>query len=184
MGKKKLLAFVLCALMAATALFGCKSKKEKPKESASKEESLKEAAPKEEGYETDDEDSYKRFEALLQNLAEGLNEGDTVQMRETFAGETIPGAYLTVSGNYILEFELTGVLNDVILEGDEIEQTLIEDGLVGEEYEEYARQATEACVLEVTIKQTTISDNSVQVNNEAVMIALKIDGKWTIVPWI
>lgn len=124
MRKKKLLAFVLCALMAAMALSGCNSKKERPEETA----------PKEEEYETDD-DSYETFETLLQNLETGLNEGDVVQMKKSFAGGNVPGAFLTVSGNYTLEFELIGILDDVILEGDEIEQTLMKDNLVGEEYE-------------------------------------------------
>lgn len=91
---------------------------------------------------------------------------------------------MTVSGNYILEFELIDILNKKILEGDEIEQNLIEKNLVNEEYEEYVRQATKACALNVAIKQTRTSDNSVSNNNDGIMIALKIDGRWAIVPWI
>ena len=173
MRKKKLLAVVLCALMAAMALSGCNSKKERPEETV----------PKEEEYETDD-DSYETFETLLQNLETGLNEGDVVQMKESFAEENVPDVFLTVSGNYVLEFELIGILDDVILEGDEIEQTLMKDDLIGEEYEEYARQATKACILEVAVEQTTASGDSVQSNDETLMIALKIEGKWAVVPWI
>ena len=95
MRKKKLSAFVLCTLMVAIALSGCNSKKERPEETV----------PKEEEYETDD-DSYETFETLLQNLETGLNEGDVVQMKESFAGGNVPDVFLTVSGNYVLEFEL------------------------------------------------------------------------------
>ena len=123
MRKKKLLAVVLCALMAAMALSGFNSKKERPEETV----------PKEEEYETDD-DSYETFETLLQNLETGLNEGDVVQMKESFAGGNVPDVFLTVSGNYVLEFELIGILDDVILEGEEIDQTLPPAGFLDHQH--------------------------------------------------
>lgn len=173
MRKKKPLIFILCILTASISLSACGSKKEQPEETVLENKE----------YETDD-DSYETFEKLLQNLAEGLNEGDAVQMRKAFVGGSVPGAFLDVSGNYILEFQLIGVVNDRILEDDEIERELIDKDLIDEEYVEYVRQATEACALEVAITQTTISDNSVSTDNEAIIIALKMDGKWAVIPWI
>lgn len=189
MRKKKSLTFILCILTAAIALSSCKSKKEQPKETVMEEqeeiitEQPKETILENKEYETDD-DTYETFETLLQNLADGLNEGDVVQMRKAFVGGNVPGAFLTVSGNYILDFQLIGAVNDAILEGDDIERVLIDKNLIDEEYAEYVSQSTEACALEVAITQTTISDNSVNTNNEAIIIVLKIDGKWAVVPWI
>lgn len=163
-------------------LSACKSKKEEPKQTESKQTEAKETEPKEKEYEIDD-DSYQTFQTLLQNLAEGLNEGDVIWMRKALVGGIVPGTFMTISGNYIIGFELIDILNKVILEGDEIEQNIIEKNLVNEDYEEYTRQATKACALKVAINQTTLSDSSVS-NYEVTMIALKIDGKWAVVPWV
>lgn len=81
MRKRKLLVFILCVLISAMPLSACKSKKE-----GSNQTELKETESKEEEYEIDD-DSYQTFETLLQNLAEGLNEGDAIRIKKAFVGE-------------------------------------------------------------------------------------------------